>query len=224
MKNTKHLILVVVAVFLITATVFTTVAYLTSKQEVKNTFTVGNVAITLDEAEIGTDGEPTGDRTEVGNKYHLLPGQSYVKDPTVTIKANSEDCYVRMVVTVTHYAELNALRDDYDVVDFFEGIDFKQWIPSGKIMVDAVTGDGTIIFYYDGDATVKGSGTYVPKSADDTKLAPLFTQFTVPSDFDNAELAVFQNMDVIIEAQAIQATGFKNSAAAWAAFETQNGN
>ena len=117
MKNTKHLILAVVAVFLITATIFTTIAYLTSKQEVKNTFTVGNVVIGLDEALVKTDGTPDGDlRTEIGNQYHLLPGMSYTKDPTVTVKANSEDCYVRMVVTVTHYDELEALRGEYDVL------------------------------------------------------------------------------------------------------------
>ncbi|MBQ9795186.1 MAG: hypothetical protein IJW34_09630 [Clostridia bacterium] len=221
MKNTKHLILAVVAVFLITATIFTTIAYLTSKQEVKNTFTVGNVVIGLDEALVKTDGTPDGDlRTEIGNQYHLLPGMSYTKDPTVTVKANSEDCYVRMVVTVTHYAELKALRGEYDVVNFFKGIDASQWITDGIVKENLVDGTATIIFTYVGDKTADYE-TYVPQSTKDTKLAPLFTEFTVPSDFDNAELEVFEGMEVLIEAHAIQATGFDNAIDAWAAFDAQ---
>ena len=224
MKNTKHLILAVVAVFLITATIFTTIAYLTSKQEVKNTFTVGNVVIGLDEALVKTDGTPDGDlRTEIGNQYHLLPGMSYTKDPTVTVKANSEDCYVRMVVTVTHYAELEALRGEYDVLKFFKGIDLNQWVPElsadKKPTVNA-DGTATIIFTYVGDKTADYE-TYVPQSTKDTELAPLFTEFTIPSDFDNAELAVFEGMEVLIEAHAIQATGFDNAIDAWEAFDAQ---
>lgn len=221
MKNTKHLILAVVAVFLITATIFTTIAYLTSKQEVKNTFTVGNVVIGLDEALVKTDGTPDGDlRTEIGNQYHLLPGMSYTKDPTVTVKANSEDCYVRMVVTVTHYDELKALRGEYDVVNFFKGIDASQWITDGIVKENLIDGTASVIFTYVGEKTADYV-TYVPKNNKDTKLAPLFTEFTVPSDFDNAELEVFEGMEVLIEAHAIQATGFDNAIDAWAAFDAQ---
>ena len=221
MKNTKHLILAVVAVFLITATIFTTIAYLTSKQEVKNTFTVGNVVIGLDEALVKTDGTPDGDlRTEIGNEYHLLPGMSYTKDPTVTVKANSEDCYVRMVVTVTHYDELKALRGEYDVVNFFKGIDASQWITDGIVKENLIDGTASVIFTYVGEKTADYV-TYVPKNNKDTKLAPLFTEFTVPSDFDNAELEVFEGMEVLIEAHAIQATGFNNAIDAWAAFDAQ---
>jgi len=61
--------------------VFGTLAYLTATDTVTNTFTVGKVQITLDEAPVDANGETTdGDRVKKNN-YHLLPGHEYDKDP-----------------------------------------------------------------------------------------------------------------------------------------------
>ena len=54
----KFLLLTSSALLLVSLTVGVTLAYLTDTDEVDNTFTVGNVAITLDEAPIGADGDP----------------------------------------------------------------------------------------------------------------------------------------------------------------------
>ena len=73
----------------------TTLAYLTSQAEVKNTFTVGNVKMTMDEAKVNTDGTPVENAERVGsNDYILSPGHTYVKDPIVHMDAVSENCYV----------------------------------------------------------------------------------------------------------------------------------
>ncbi|MDY5347494.1 MAG: hypothetical protein SPG37_07790, partial [Eubacteriales bacterium] len=57
-KN-KALLLTLCAMLLVAASIFGTVAYLTSKTEnVVNTFTVGQVKITLDEAKVDADGKP----------------------------------------------------------------------------------------------------------------------------------------------------------------------
>lgn len=88
---------------LVAVTVGATLAYLTDTAEVVNTFTVGNVDIDLNE----TDVDENGSTKE--NGYHLVPGQTYTKDPTVTIKANSEPSYVRMLVTVEDYADLERI-------------------------------------------------------------------------------------------------------------------
>lgn len=94
-KKTKALMLVLCAVLLVTASVLGTMAYLTSTDKVVNTFTVGKVAITLDEAQVNPDGTPVaGDARVTGNAYHLLPGHTYTKDPTVHVQANSEDSFI----------------------------------------------------------------------------------------------------------------------------------
>ena len=59
MKTRRNaLLLSFCAVLLVVASVFGTVAYMTSKDQVKNTFTVGKVAINLDEAKVTDDGKP----------------------------------------------------------------------------------------------------------------------------------------------------------------------
>lgn len=57
-----------------------------------NTFTVGNVTITLDETDVD-DSTPDVDR-DTANTYRLVPGSSYTKDPTIHVAEGSEDCYV----------------------------------------------------------------------------------------------------------------------------------
>ena len=93
-KAKKALAMLLCAALLVGGTIAGTVAYLTAKTDpVTNTFTAGNVAITLDEAEI-VNGVETGDRTDEGNSYHLIPGETYKKDPTVHVAANSENSWI----------------------------------------------------------------------------------------------------------------------------------
>lgn len=91
----KALLLALCAILLVGATVMGTLAYLTSTQTVTNTFTVGRVAITLDEAKVTPDGMivPGADRV-TENQYHLVPGHGYTKDPTVHVADDSEDCWL----------------------------------------------------------------------------------------------------------------------------------
>ncbi len=73
--RTKALALTLCAVLLVVGSVMGTMAYLTSKDSVENTFTVGNVAITLDEAKVETDGTEVSDADRVKeNSYNLVPG------------------------------------------------------------------------------------------------------------------------------------------------------
>ena len=90
--RSKALLLTLCAVLLVTASMLGTMAYLTSTDEVKNTFTVGSVAITLDETDV--DNSTTGADRDRANSYKLLPGHEYKKDPTIHVDANSEDCFL----------------------------------------------------------------------------------------------------------------------------------
>ncbi len=62
-----------------------TIAWLTASASVSNTFTVGNIAITLDEP-AWSDGSK------------LYPGAVIAKNPTIKVTAGSEDCYVYAMV------------------------------------------------------------------------------------------------------------------------------
>ena len=86
--------MVACAVLLVVGSVAGTLAYLSSKDSVKNTFTVGKVVITLDEAKVDAYGAVEGTTRVEENEYKLIPGHEYVKDPTIHVEGGSEACYL----------------------------------------------------------------------------------------------------------------------------------
>lgn len=210
--KTKALGLVMAAVLLVTATIFGTMAYLTDTDEVVNTFTVGSVAIKLDEAPVGTDGKAiAGDRVKA-NSYKLLPGHEYDKDPTVTVKQGSESSYVRMLVTISNASELKEVFGaNFLPENYVEGWDSATWIASG---ITENTTDNTITYEFRYKETVAAPTA-------DVVLDDLFESFTVPGTVDNDQLAKLSNMTITVVAHAIQADGFADANAAWTAFATK---
>ena len=81
----KTLIITLAAAVIILAAAGGTLAWLTDTESVENTFTAGNVSITLTETKNIVDGQWAG---------KLIPGSTLEKDPTVTVAAGSEDSWV----------------------------------------------------------------------------------------------------------------------------------
>ena len=80
-KMKKLTALVLSAVLLVAATVAGTLAWFTdTTATITNTFTVGKVDINLAET--------------TGSDYKMIPGKVHAKNPTVTVTADSEDCYL----------------------------------------------------------------------------------------------------------------------------------
>lgn len=97
-RNTRLLLVSVLAIVITLAcAVGGTLAWLVSASDpVVNTFTYGDINITLDEAEVPPDGSPVDPtvRTEKGNKYTMMPGETIKKDPLVKVKQGSEACWL----------------------------------------------------------------------------------------------------------------------------------
>ncbi len=214
MKKSKILILFVCAVLIVAASVLGTLAYLISQDTVVNTFTIGKVNIELDEAKVNTDGTLVvgADRVKE-NFYHLIPGQTYFKDPTLTVKANSEASYVRMLLTINCADEFDAIYapNKADLTTIFGGYDASNWACKAVIR-DTVNNTVTYEFRYK---------EIVAKSATDTKLDALFDFVTVPDDFNSEDMASIADLKIIVVGHAIQATGFVDEDAAWTAFNEQ---
>lgn len=69
-----------------------TIAWLTdTTPEVKNTFTVGDIGITLTET---WNTDANNDGTNDSWSAQLIPGFTYKKDPVVAVSADSVDCYL----------------------------------------------------------------------------------------------------------------------------------
>ena len=207
----KKLMTVLALVLVIAMSVAGTYAYLTSTDEVVNTFTVGNVAITLDEAKVDANGNVVQDAARVkANSYKLLPGHNYAKDPMVTVKAGSESSYVKMTVTFTKAAELDAIfaPNGAPLTSIFNGYDGTTWIYKN---VTENTTDNTRTYEFWYKDTVAAPTT-------DVALDALFDSITVPGTITNEQLDSIKGMTITVNAYAIQADGFTTPEAAWAAF------
>lgn len=210
--RSKALLLTLCAVLLVAASVLGTMAYLTSTDEVTNTFTVGQVKIKLDEAKANPDGSLVANADRVkANEYKLLPGHTYNKDPMVTVLSGSESSYVKMTVTFSKANELDAIfaPGGADLTSIFNGYDAAKWIAKGNTK-DATANTRTYEFWY--KETV-GAPTA------DVALDALFDSITVPGTITNEQLATIEGMTITVNAYVIQADGFANAEAAWAAFK-----
>ena len=232
MKGSKIFFLILCTALLSAATALGTLAYLTSRDSVANTFTVDKVSIKLDETMTDSDGKTVYDedacpidgctedqilRTETGNKYHIVPGKTYLKDPTVTVKANSENAYVRMILIVHNAPAVQAIIDaDETLVDYsslFSGWNPEIWLYEGfQVNEDAKT----ISFEFRYKEIVSGAN-------EDVKLTPLFTELTVPGSVTHEQLEKLNegNFQIVVEGHAIQAVTFADADAAWKAFDAQ---
>lgn len=91
MKANKKVVVMIVAIALaVCGIIGGTVAWLVAKTEpVTNTFTYGDINITLEESDSGDN-----DDNPLTNEYIMVPGNTITKDPKVTVKANSEDSWL----------------------------------------------------------------------------------------------------------------------------------
>ena len=82
----KTVAIIISAVIVCVGVIGGTLAWLTDSKELTNTFTVGNINIELDESSFNA------------KNANLVPGTTIAKNPTVTVKANSEDCFVYVMI------------------------------------------------------------------------------------------------------------------------------
>lgn len=177
------------ALLLVVGSVAGTIAYMTSlTATVKNTFTAGNVKITMDEAKVNEDGKivDVNVRWTDGNEYKLLPGHEYGKDPIIHVDANSEDCWLFVKIV----DEIAAIQDTTTIAD--------QLAANGWTLV---TGETDVYWH------AKAS-----KSAN----VKVFESFKIKGTLTNEEIAAYAGKTIQVTAYAIQADGFATAEAAWA--------
>ena len=198
MKKSKVLALTLCAVLLVATTVLGTMAYLTSQASVTNTFTVGQVVITMDETDVDTNGVPvpgTGVPRVTENTYHLIPGRTYTKDPTIHVDVASEDCYL-FVKVENGIAAYEAAATSGTIAD---QIAANGWA--------ALTGVDNV--YYQ---------NYTKNQAD--KDFEVFGEFKIDGNANNVtgwNEIVTNNAKITVTGYAVQAEGFADAATAWAA-------
>ena len=168
-KKTKALILALCAIMLVGATFATTLAWLTDKTDpIENVFTVGNIDIELEETD--------------GLTFKMVPGKTITKDPTVTVKKDSEACWL-FVKVVKDGGDVTVGSTNYTFDDFLTYVIADGWTElSGNAgvyyrEVAETTADTDFKVLKDDVVTVKTTVTkeMMDAIAADTSKAPTLT-------------------------------------------------
>lgn len=213
----KRFVAILLCVTLVAlAAIGATFAYLTDTKTVDNTFTMGNVAIKLDETNVN---DPTGDRV-TSNEYNVYPGAVVTKDPIVH-NTGKNAAYIRATVNVSNWMNLCAAYYP-DFKETFPNDGYKAALNllvgelgDGWSVVGVEAGDTFTIGQFDAKFILKYDG----KLAAGENTTAMFQTVTIPAGIDNANTDSFKEVKVV--AQAMQADGFDTWEAAFAAYDAK---
>ena len=210
--------LLVVMVALVVVSVMGTIAFMTASAAVSNTFTVGDVAIHMYESKVTNKGQDrVADDPSIngamkdsdGNNYHLMPGLTYVKDPTIYVNANCDEAY--LFVKVRNNISTIEATDAPTIAQQLAAHGWQEFINTSTGMVYLYTGvnsDGTDLS--GDDLTAIQNKTREPKVVGGTaemQSIDVFDSFKVAT---NADVKLYGGAKVTLTAFAIQADSFEN--------------
>ena len=217
----KRFVAILLCVTLVAlAAIGATFAYLTDTKSVNNTFTMGNVKITLDETNVN---DPEGDRV-TSNTYNVYPGAVVTKDPIVH-NTGKNGAYVRAVVTIEDGMNWLGLYN--------ENVWTAPQEAAFNAMINNTLGDGweLVDIAYDmsgpnhptSDFVATLKYTKVLNAKEDTTA--MFSQIAFPTKLTGNDVTsrIDQNGEfgINVVAQAIQADGFETWEDAFAAYDAK---
>ena len=217
----KSILMAAIAVMLVAVLVVGgTLAYFTDTKSATNTFTVGDVKITLDESNVK---DPNGNRVTRNEYTGMLPGIQYKKDPVVT-NTGKNGAYVRAVVTIENGMNWMGLYN--------ENIWTAPQAEAFKKLICNKMGEGWSLEDYNYVANAeRGSTDFVAVLKYDGVLAAgkattaMFENIMLPANATTNDIStrVAQNgvFHIDVVAQAIQADGFASWNDAFKAFDAQ---
>ena len=182
------------------------IAYFTDTAEYTNTFTSGNVSITLTEAvaERNTLGNVVKDTSKSRIAYNddvvygkIFPTQTIDKDPLITLDSTSENAYVGAIVTLNKTGIGNILKNETDVKNFITGLP-----TSGATVKVSITADAITIYIVHETALVP-NGT-----------AQVFTGLKMFDTWTSTEMSALAGLQLHVKAYAVQKDGFADATTA----------
>ena len=219
----KKLLIALCAVVGVTAIVATsvaaTVAYLTASSAVSNVFTVGNVTISLTESKVNDNGTLyDGGVTKVDtNTYKLMDNTTYIKDPTITVLAGSENSYLFVLVrNDIETIEANT-EDRPSIATQLAANGWAKYRMASTGWVYIYVGAGNVPA---GNVNLTASAAVDVSQLSAVKVNPgdykLFDTFSIAAK-PSRPVSDFGAAKITITAYAIQDSGFATIDAAWTA-------
>lgn len=195
--NKKIIAVIMAAVLVFGVAVGATIAYLTSSTAtVTNTFTVGDIAITLTESEINTEGTglvtPDNQVTTQNNKYKVVPGSNITfKNPRVTFTKDSEPCW--LFVKIEENADWASAGMSYEIADVWTELEANSGIYYIELANATETTEDTAYFILKDNTII------------------------VPATLTNTQLEKAKTANLTFTAYAIQHENLEDADAAWTA-------
>ncbi|MBQ6901061.1 MAG: hypothetical protein IJN72_09475 [Firmicutes bacterium] len=197
--STTIIVLLLVFVILLGGVMGGTMAWLLdASNQVVNTFTYGDINITLTETETSLD----GDLSPNTNTYEMVPGSTIIKDPLVTVIRGSEDHW--LFVKMEKSGGANDNFDEYLSYQMADGWNALNGVPGVyyQIVTRDDTADQTFRVIKDDTVTVLSTVTKEMINALD-------------KDASGNELAVKLYPQLAITAYAVQYTATSDAQEAW---------
>lgn len=174
---TKTFAVILALMLVVGISVGATIAWLTAKTDpVVNTFTVGDINITLE---------------ETTKDYKIVPGVDIDKDPVVTVLADSEACWLFVEIDEANWPTATeedgtTRKVEYEVADGWtelkDGVYYRE--------VDASDVDQEFAVLKDNQVTVSGTLTKAEVEAITTNPTLTFTAYAIQKEgFASAEAA-----------------------------------
>ncbi len=201
MKSSKKILALAMSAAVVTSIAAAgTLAYLTSQDTAVNTFTVGKVDIEIDESKVGPDGKIIpGEAPVKQNEYvDVLPGDVLDKDPAVTVKGGSADCYV--YVAVWNCLANASGQDVLEYVDWEANDENWEWV------TEYLPWEAPAIEVYRYDGVLAEEGL-VKSSNEDIQLGTVFVnnQVKIKGSATADDLADIYAPVILVKGFAIQA-------------------
>ena len=200
--NPKLIALILALVLLMGSVIGGTVAWLMDEtEEVVNTFTYGDIDITLDETDIDENGDPVDkdgdgkpDRKPEGNDYEMIPGEDITKDPMVTVKTGSEEMW--LFVKLEESENFDDFIEEYELANGWNALEGEDGVYYRHVTAEEVAEENKVFeVIKDNTLTVKGEVTKEMLNALD-------------KDKDGNELATKKYPTLTVTAYAVQYAGF----------------
>ena len=210
-KNKTYLAAVVL---LLVFVVGGAIAYFTDTETKTNTFTIGNVDITLTEPSWSTTDTNSNNVPDAAE--NLMPGQTVTKDPTINNVSTKNDAYVFAKVEVPCTTETTP----QELFTYTVNSGWTELTVTNELPVACTSGGtATHVYYYGTNGTLTTLVKAVDSSTPTSTSTAVFSSVTLRNTLTGNE-GLTGNKNVVVTGYGIQTEGFTNSTPAqvWAQF------
>ena len=179
MKKNKTIIAAVV--LLLVFMVGGAIAYFTDTDSATNTFTIGDIDISIHE-----------DHWVAADGLNLMPGETVAKDPVIKNDSANNPAYVFAEVEVPCTTEATPQQL------------FSYSVNSGWTQLSSTAcaaGKATYVYYYGSDGSLQSL------AAGATTTNPVFSEVTLLSTLKGDEAGINDNLNIVVNGYGIQAEG-----------------